>query len=281
MRIEDLKPGEQVKNQVFMLKDYSKGVSSTGNAYLKVALSDTSGKITGMLWDTGRGDEIDLDRLPRGKPVKVSGEVENFKGHPVIRLDSLDLLVTEPIPEKPGYEKAPEKPSEDYSEAIIQRRKKQLVTYTSYVNDEMGGYCRKAIDLFSDAPGTVTGPYSEPYGLLNHTHRVATLVSEVSRDWDETYRKLGMAAAICHDVGKVIALKRTEDHIIWTEDGLKLGVPMLSALVVRAWMETPDRDLLSLMMATCRGTEPGTGVLWFWKALRYCNQADLCGWRES
>ena len=82
--IKDFKIGETI-SQVFLVKDVTKGVTTTGKNYMSILLQDKSGTIEGKKWDI---DAKDLENFKKGALLLIDGDVTSFKDKLQLRIAS-------------------------------------------------------------------------------------------------------------------------------------------------------------------------------------------------
>jgi 3'-5' exoribonuclease len=171
-----------------------------GAAYLALELVDPSGRISARVWN----DVELLDaRFAEGDAVRVLGRVERFRD----RLQ-VDVRTLEPAA---GVDPATLTPA-------LRRDADELEGFLEFLAAEVAhDGVRRAVAAVLDGPtvaamralpATLDGHHSYAGGLLEHTVGVATLCRETAQLHRRLRHDLLLAAALVHDVGRVLELGR-------------------------------------------------------------------------
>jgi len=86
IRIRDLRGGQSVQ-AIFLLASRTENRGKTGKAYLQLTLSDASGTLSAKAWRP----EI-VPEEAAGRPVRVTGRVDEYQGALQIIVDQLEIL---------------------------------------------------------------------------------------------------------------------------------------------------------------------------------------------
>jgi len=172
-----------------------------GAAYLAVELVDPSGRIEGRVWS-----DVDLldGRFSEGDAVRVLGRVDRFRDRLQLEIRSL-----EPVEDLDPAELAP----------AMRRDADELEGFLEFLAGEISHPgLRAAVARFVDdeglrallraLPATVDGHHGYAGGLLEHTVGVATICREVAQLHPRLRADLLLAAALLHDVGRMVELTR-------------------------------------------------------------------------
>jgi 3'-5' exoribonuclease len=171
-----------------------------GAAYLALELVDPSGRIAARVWN----DVELLDaRFAEGDAVRVLGRVERFRDHL-----QLDVRTLEPAQDVDPASMAP----------ALRRDGDELEGFLEFLAAEIAHPgLHAAVDRVLDAetraamralPATLDAHHSYAGGLLQHTVGVATLCRETAQLHARLRIDLLVAAALVHDVGRVLELGR-------------------------------------------------------------------------
>ena len=186
---------------VFAVARKRRLTTRNGKPYLALELVDASGRIEGRIWD----DVELLDRrFEEGDAVRVLARVERFDG----RLQ-LQVRTVEPSEADPA-ELAP----------AMRRDADELDGFLEFLAAELAhpGLASLVADLLSDADvrdgmrllpaAGADGHHGYAGGLLEHTVGVTTLCRETAQLHPRLRSDLLLAAALLHDVGRVLELGR-------------------------------------------------------------------------
>jgi 3'-5' exoribonuclease len=172
-----------------------------GAPYLALELVDASGRIDARVWN-----DVELldQRFAEGDSIRVLGRVERFRD----RLQ-LELRAIEPAPDTDPATLTP----------TLRRDRDELDGFLEFLAAEVShAGLRRLVDgvvgdealrtRLRELPATVDGHHSYAGGLLEHTVGVATLCRETAQLHPRLRSDLLLAAALLHDLGRVVELGR-------------------------------------------------------------------------
>jgi 3'-5' exoribonuclease len=174
--------------------------TKNGAPYLALELVDPSGRISARVWN-----DVELldTRFAEGDAVRVLGRVERFRD----RLQ-LDVRTLEPAEDVDPAAMAP----------AMRRDADELEGFLEFLAAEIShtglqALVERVLDKDARAalrvlPATIDGHHSYAGGLLEHTVGVATLCRETAQLHQRLRHDLLLAAALLHDVGRVLELGR-------------------------------------------------------------------------
>jgi 3'-5' exoribonuclease len=174
--------------------------TKNGAPYLALELVDPSGRISARVWN-----DVELldTRFAEGDAVRVLGRVERFRD----RLQ-LDVRTLEPAEDVDPSAMAP----------AMRRDADELEGFLEFLAAELShpglqALVERVLDKDARAalrvlPATIDGHHSYAGGLLEHTVGVATLCRETAQLHQRLRHDLLLAAALVHDVGRVLELGR-------------------------------------------------------------------------
>jgi 3'-5' exoribonuclease len=174
--------------------------TKNGAPYLALELVDPSGRISARVWN-----DVELldSRFAEGDAVRVLGRVERFRD----RLQ-LDVRTLEPAEDVDPSAMAP----------AMRRDADELEGFLEFLAAEIShtglqALVERVLDkdaraAFRVLPATIDGHHSYAGGLLEHTVGVATLCRETAQLHQRLRHDLLLAAALVHDVGRVLELGR-------------------------------------------------------------------------
>jgi len=215
--IVDLKPGDRIEDQVFLIRSKDLRTTTEGRLYIHAVFVDKSGQIVARMWQATEGM---FKAMPEGGFMSFKGRVENYKGNLQFIIEGLRIAdpgTFDPADFLPATEKD--------CDAMWQRLKEILNTIqhpdlralvVEFLADE---------DLMRDfrsAPAAAVMHHAYLGGLLEHT---VTLL-EVGRRVIPLYPKLSLdlvlAGLFLHDIGKSKELTY-ETTIGYSDSGQLLG----------------------------------------------------------
>jgi 3'-5' exoribonuclease len=188
---------DQVVEAIYAVARKQRLRTRSGSSYLALELVDSSGRIQARVWN-----DVELldQRFAEGDAVRVLGRVERFRD----RLQ-LDVRAIEPAPAADPASFAP----------AMRRDADELEGFLEFLTAEIAheGLRETARRVLADAdlrafPATPDGHHSYTGGLLEHTVGVATLCRETAQLHQRLRVDLLVAAALVHDVGRTLELRR-------------------------------------------------------------------------
>jgi len=215
--LKDYREGDRVAG-VYLCKYKQAAVTKNGKSYFNVVLQDKSGTMDAKVWDPNSAGIAEFDTMDY---IELNGEVNSFQSMLQVSIKWARVCKEgeyDPADYLPCTEKNIE---EMYAEltGMINKTKdpwlKQLLQ-EFFVNDE--DFIRK-FKMSSAAKAVHHGFVG---GLLEHTVSVARMCEFYCTQYPMLKRDLLIAAALCHDMGKIreIAPFPVNDY---TDDGNLLG----------------------------------------------------------
>lgn len=196
--IKDLTEGARVSD-IYLIKSRTSAVTKTGKDYWNVVLQDKTGAVDAKVWDLGSAG---IEEFEAKEYVDIVGTVTVFNGALQVKIERARVA------REGEYEPADYLPVSKYNidemmaelVAMIDKTEnpylKQLLRSFFVEDEEFIGKFR-----FSSAAKSVH--HSFVGGLLEHTLSVAKNCEYFAAHYGVLNRDLLVAAAICHDIGKV------------------------------------------------------------------------------
>ena len=222
--IKDLKDGMSITD-VFLVKDFTKRVTSAGLNYLTITLQDSSGVIDAKKWEIAAND---LDIIRIGAIIKIRGEVLDYKNKLQIKVLSVEkvdsddeslknLLIESPVPK----------------EILVQKFRN---IYSSVKNPDcraiLDEIFKKYYDKFLDYPAAVKNHHEFYHGLIFHTVSMCEIADFIASHYEDINRDLLISGCILHDIGKVVELSGPV-ATKYTDEGNLLGHLTIGMSIVR------------------------------------------------
>ena len=240
--IKDYKDGDRVFD-IYLCKHKQSAVTKNGKPYENVILQDKTGTIDAKIWEPNNPGISEFDVFDY---IEVYGEVTNFQGALQVSVKRVRVCGEDeynpgdylPVSSKDINQMYKE--LKDYIASIKSTYLKQLLE-SLFVNDEdfKKRFCQ------SSAAKSVHHGFVG--GLLEHTLGVTKLCDYYCTAYPVLKRDLLLAAAMCHDIGKVREISHFPEND-YTDDGQLLGhIVMGSQMVAAKAAKIPGfpRELLS------------------------------------
>lgn len=215
--IRELKEGEKVFD-IYLCKQKTSAVTKNGKPYETATLQDKTGTIEAKIWDPNNAGIGDFEAMDY---VEVYGDVNSFQG-------ALQLNVKRTRCAKEGeYEPKNYLPVSAYN---IEEMYGEVLQYIKELgNPHLKALCRKIfvedkefVRKFKASSAAKTVHHGFVGGLLEHTLSVAKLCEFYCTRYKKLNKDLLIAAALCHDIGKVRELSAFPMND-YTDDGNFLG----------------------------------------------------------
>lgn len=200
--VKELKVGDEVVDYFALRKKELKEYN--GNPFLKLELSDRTGRIEAVVWNQAREA---YDSLPQGEVVKIKGRVGSYKDNPQITLERVRGARSEEFDPKdflPSRELNVDALLSSLREKIAAVRNPHLkALLNSLFSDE------DFLSQFKLAPAGKLWHHTYTGGLLEHTLTVTEICEKVAPHYRLLDCDLLVAGALLHDIGKTEELTGT------------------------------------------------------------------------
>jgi 3'-5' exoribonuclease len=210
---------DRVVEAVYAVKAKRKLRTRGGAAYLALELVDPTGRIEARVWS-----DVELldGRFAEGDAVRVLGRVERFRDRLQLDIRSLEASDVDPGSLTP----------------TARRDTDELRGFLEFLVGEVShpGLAETVRAVLVDAPletrpATPDAHHSYAGGLLEHTVGVATICRETAQLHPRLRGELLLAAALVHDVGRVLELGPGPGFAV-THEGQLLGHVHLGVRIV-------------------------------------------------
>jgi 3'-5' exoribonuclease len=187
--------------EIFLLiKSAVQRTTRNGKPFLTLTFQDTSGEMTGILWDV---TEEQVETYKPSRVVSVRGKRQEYNGQPQLRIEGIRL----------ANESEPNNPELYVKRAPINREKmiEQLnAVIFEITNPNMNRIVRfllkKYQKEFLTAPAAKTNHHAFNGGLAFHTISMLEMAKTIVNYYPNMNRSLIYAGLILHDLGKVLEL---------------------------------------------------------------------------
>ncbi|RMH00151.1 MAG: HD domain-containing protein [Chloroflexi bacterium] len=249
--IANLKAGDYLENEPFLLVDVARRTTRDGRPYLLYTLRDKTGQINGVFWDVP--EYID-NWAQAGLGVLVTGRVTNYK-------DALQIAATDfHIIHNPDLTEF--LPSSRRSRQEMLAELHQIVSELNEPWQSLVSHIllqEPFLTQFANAPAARNMHHAFIGGLLEHTLSMAAIAKKLAEHYPYVNKDLLLAGVLLHDMGKT-AEYTTDGAFAYTEDGLLVGhIIRAIAMIERAAAQlgtVSEEDLRHLvhLVASHHGT---------------------------
>lgn len=245
--IKDYKDGDRIFD-IYFCKFKSSAVTKNGKNYDNVIIQDKTGTLDAKIWEPNNAGIADFDAMDY---IEVYGEVTSFNGALQVNVKRVRKCSEGEYDESEYMPVSRKNQDEMYAELLkiiesIQNTYLKALLNKFFVEDEdFAARFRKASAAKSIHHGFIGG-------LLEHTLSVAKLCDYYCTAYPILNRDLLLAAAICHDIGKVQEISPFPAND-YTDAGQFLGHIVIGAeMVGKKASEIPEfPQMLEMQLKHC------------------------------
>ncbi len=248
--VSDLKLGDEIVNEPFLLQDIIRRTTKDNRAYLLFTIIDKTGQASGVFWNVP--DYIE-NWVRTGLVVLITARVVSYK-------DSLQINTTDINPSH-NPDMADYLPSS-------QRSKDEMVAELKDHINNLGEPWKSLtshlllddafIHSFANAPAARNMHHAFIGGLIEHTLSMASIANQLASHYPYVNKDLLITGVLLHDMGKTIEYT-TEGEFEFSDDGRLVGHIIRAITLVEAaaaQLDFPQEDLRHLvhLIASHHGT---------------------------
>jgi 3'-5' exoribonuclease len=195
--VSELKSGHTVKEKFILSKKILKE-KKDGGSYAMLELTDRTGNIEGIAWDSVAGD---LKTISVNDVVFVTGTINEYNGRLEIVVNSISHVPNEEIDPSDFLPQC-----EDNIDTV-------MAEIDAFRKKMTNPFLKKVIDMFFDdksfvekfrlAPAAMRVHHAYLGGLAVHTLKVLKLLSRMEDTYVSLNTDLLIAGGLLHDIGKI------------------------------------------------------------------------------
>lgn len=195
MNVKDFTLNMSLNQQTLLIKQADEKETKNHKAYLKMILCDSTGEISGNLWDTNATKE-----LSAGHIIIVDGKITSYQDQLQIKFEKVTPSTST------NYQTLLPTAPEDYEQL-----KTELMTYYNKINNPVYKLIVKTLlkkheGEFLTYPAAKSVHHNFYHGLLFHTVSMLRQITSYTKQYPQLNSELMYSAAIIHDMGKTIEL---------------------------------------------------------------------------
>ncbi len=216
--IHSLKPGQTIEDFFLLRKKELRNRKDGEEIYLHLELGDAHGRISASCWQHA---EEYYRQLQEGEPVKVRGQVIDYKGRHHLSVEKIRPVKEDDVFDRESLTaKAPQAAEEYYADIVafvasIENPPLQKLLHDIFADEDIR-------ERFLNAAGGKLWHHDYIGGLAQHTCQVARICSQLSKLYPQLQYDLLIAGALLHDIGKVFEYEN-KGVIDFTTEGRLLG----------------------------------------------------------
>lgn len=201
--IEDLKPGERVEDQIFLIASKDLRTTAQGALYIHAILTDRTGQVPARIW---QASEQMYTSMPEGGFLHFKGRAESYKGSLQFIVDAM-----RPVDDPDTVDLADFMPRTDGDIDAMWARVREILggIRNEYVSALMAQFLadEELVRRFKTAPAASQLHHAYIGGLLEHTLAVMELGLLVIPRYPKVSLDLVLAGIFLHDIAKTAELK--------------------------------------------------------------------------
>jgi len=183
-----------------LIKSTNEKTTRNGKPFLALTFQDTSGEMSGILWDSSKED---VDTFASGNVVHVNGKREEYNGAPQLKIKSIRLAEEGEPKNKELY--VPRAPME--KNEMIEKFNQAIFDITNPTMNRIVRYIlNKHHKSFFEFPAASKNHHAFHGGLAYHTVTMLSLAQKIVDIYPNINISLLYSGLILHDIGKVIEL---------------------------------------------------------------------------
>ncbi|MCK4751995.1 MAG: CMP-binding protein [Planctomycetes bacterium] len=223
--INEIEAGETI-NDVYMAKDPILRSTTRGDLYIAMYLCDRSGQLNGRMW---QASEAIYNALPKPGFVQVNGRSELYQSNLQIIINNISVVDANSVDLSDFLAKTDKdtgKMFEEVKSIVAKIKHPQLKALVDeFIGDE------ELMTKFCEAPAAMKMHHNCLGGLLEHTHNMLRVASEILPLYPKVQGDLVLAGIFIHDMGKTEELCY-DMAFSYTDSGQLIGHVVQSFLMM-------------------------------------------------
>ncbi len=212
--VADLKLGDRVVDEPFLLYDVDSRTTKDGQPFLRLVLSDRTGQVNGVFWDV----PAQIQGWARaGLVALIEGRVARYRNAPQIIVTD---MITAPDPDMADFLRSSERSRDEMVNELRQIIAGMSEPWQALTARILLG--EAFLPHFANAPAARRMHHAYMGGLLAHTLSMAAIARSLADHYPAVRRDLLLAGVLLHDMGKVHEYT-TEGGITVSDDGHLVG----------------------------------------------------------
>lgn len=232
--VAELKPGERVQDQIFLIRQKDLRTTAQGGLYIHAVLADRTGQLLSRMW---QANEKVFQFMPEGGFMYFTGRCENYKGTLQFIIDgfrAVEISEVELSHFLPHSKKDPEAMMKRVREIIENQMRdpwlKELLA--EFLGDG------PLMEKFRLAPAAVQYHHAYLGGLLEHTLNLLEIALRVCPLYPMLSQDLVLAGLFLHDLAKTEEMGY-QTNLSYTDEGQLVGHVSIAA----TWIELKARQV--------------------------------------
>jgi len=224
--INDIKPGQQI-NEIYMISQPVLRNTTRGDLYIAMFLSDKTGKVNARMW---QATESIYNQLPSEGFLQIRGKSELYQGalqviiNDMVVVDSGKVSLDDYMPKT---EKDIAKMFAEVKQMAAKIKDPAVkVLVDEFLNDT------QLMQQFCTAPAAMQMHHSYIGGLLEHTHSMLCVATNILPLYPKLQADIVLAAIFLHDIAKTCELSY-DCAFSYTDTGQLVGHIVQGATMIK------------------------------------------------
>lgn len=240
--VSDLKPGDDLMNELFLLQDVERRTTKDGRPFLLFQIRDKTGAASAVFWDVP--DHVSK-WIRSGEAVLLTGRANNYKDS--LQINATDLIQS-PVSNLAELLPSSQRPSE---EMVAELR----ATIDSLAEPWQRLVRRILLDetfltKYANAPAARQMHHAFIGGVLEHTLSMAAIADMLASHYPYVNKSLLISGVLLHDMGKTLEYDLASSFS-FTEDGRLVGHIVRAIIMIeqaaRELGDIPPADVQQLV----------------------------------
>ncbi len=227
--IEQFKDGDRVSG-IYLCKNVQNASTKNGKNYMNVTIQDKTGIADCKIWDPNDHGIDDFDKFDY---IDIMGEVIVYNGSFQVNIKRVRKC-SEGEYDPADYLPVSRFDIEQMYSALTAFITKMKDPYLKELTENIFIHDEEFIARFKNSSAAKTVHHGFVGGLLEHTYHVTRMCEYLATTYSYLNRDLLVAAAMCHDIGKVRELSTFPEND-YTDDGQLLGHIVMGYEMVRQY----------------------------------------------
>ncbi|KKQ94764.1 MAG: HD-superfamily hydrolase [candidate division CPR2 bacterium GW2011_GWC1_39_9] len=244
--IKDLKEGDRISGQPFVIKSYRTLTSKNNKQYIDITIGDKTGSMKGKIWSDNL---VNCQEGREGDVFLISGNIDSFSNS--LQMTITSMFKADEFEVSDFLQVARENPDEMYS---------QLTQFMAKIEDEDFKDLLETVfddenirNTFKKAPAAFTVHHSYAGGLLEHTLDCLVLAESLLERYPKMRKDLLFTGAILHDFGKIFEFDISTTITISDRGKLLghiyMGTEYISKIAPKGFDQEKLNELMHLLLS--------------------------------
>ena len=223
--IKELREGDMISS-IYLCKDKRTLQTKAGKNYYSMQLHDKTGFVDGKVWDLSNG----IEHFESMDYIQVDAQVISFQGALQLNIRRVRKAAEgeyDPVDYMPCSKRNPDEMYDELVTMIDTVKDPYLLQLLQMIFTEDADFVKR----FKMHSAAKTMHHNFAGGLIEHSLSVAKLCDFYAKCYPVLHRDLLIAAALCHDIGKLNEISSFPEND-YTDEGQLIGHIVTGTIMV-------------------------------------------------